>query len=133
MVMVCQMGTCQGWQSPSARSQKSHQNGNYNLLWTWPCAEQGGALQGMSCWLLPAPAQWFLRAVWSVAVAARLLSHTLVPGACPSSCTSAVTAASILLFLMTLVRAGFGQKNVFRRNHPSLQSSPSSDQVSSAK
>lgn len=27
---------------PSARSQKSHQNNNCNLLLSWPCAERGG-------------------------------------------------------------------------------------------
>lgn len=118
---------------PSAWSQKSHQNNNYNLLLPWPCPELGEVAQGMSCWPLPAPMQQVPRAVWSAAVAARLLSHTLAPGAHPLSCTSAGAAASILLFLMTLVRAGFGQKNVFWTKCSSFQSSPSSDQVSSAK
>lgn len=93
----------------------------------------GVAARGMSCWPLPAPAQRVPRAVWSAAAAAGLLSHTLAPGARPSSRASAGAAASILLFFMTLVGAGFGQKNVFWRNHPSFQTSPSSDQVSSAK
>lgn len=80
-----------------------------------------------SC-LGPAPGGVGLRAV----VLATASPAQLVPRAL----RAVAAAASILLLPTTPVRAGFGWNNVFWRNHPSFslfQSSPNSDQVSSAK
>lgn len=97
---------------PSSRSQQSHQNRKYDFLVPWPCAKQGGGT-GLSRWLLPAlpSVPWALRAA---ATTAGLLQEQ------PLILPSAVTTASILLFPMTPVRAGFGQNNVSWRNHPSF-------------
>lgn len=120
MVMVCQMGACQGWQRPPSLGAITKEPSKQQLLLITDLDPH--------------------EAVWPRGACPGDAASPLAAGpggcvVCGAAAGQRARASSIRLlpFITTLVRAGFGQKNGFWSTRPSFQPSPSRDQVSGAK